>query len=131
MSYVIFGLSSFFWVHIMMYYPYQHTICKVVGSHAHHTRGGYSSWKGERGYAALKALFSHPLSSSLRPPFHHFSMLQFFKTPFSTKSHIFTKFAILEPKFTKILVPKPQIWQNFSFKASSLGQNQFFKPLFF
>ena len=42
----------------------------------------------------------------LRPPFHalssvpsdpHFSMFQFFKTPFATKITNFTKFAALEP----------------------------------
>ena len=58
-------------------------------------------------------------------------MFQFFKTLFQQRSQIFTKFAILEPRFTKISVPKPQIWQNFSSKASNWHKIQFFKPLFF
>ena len=48
-------------------------------------------------------------------------MFQFFKTPFSTKITHFTKFAILEPKFT----------QNFRSKVSNLAKIQFFKPYFF
>ena len=37
--------------------------------------GGYSPWKGVRGCAPLKTLFSRSLSSSLRPPFQHVSVL--------------------------------------------------------
>ena len=37
--------------------------------------GGYSPWKGVRGRAALKTPFSRSLSSFLRPPFHHVSVL--------------------------------------------------------
>ena len=48
-------------------------------------------------------------------------MFQFFKTPFSTKIKIFTKFAALELKIT----------QNFRSKASNLAKIQFFKPYFF
>ena len=48
-------------------------------------------------------------------------MFQFFKTHFSTKITNFTKFAILEPKFT----------QNFHSKASNLAKIQFFMPYFF
>ena len=58
-------------------------------------------------------------------------MFQFFKTPFQQKLQIFTNFAVLEPKFTKISVPKPQILQNFSSKASNWAKIQFFKPYFF
>ena len=85
----------------------------------------------ENGYGGVRPL---------RPPFHalsavpydpHFSTFPFFKTPFSTKIANFTKFAILEPKFTKISVPKPQILQNFSSKASNWAKIQFFKLLFF
>ena len=48
-------------------------------------------------------------------------MFQFFKTSFSTKITNFTKFAVLEPKFT----------QNFHSKALNLAKIQFFKPYFF
>ena len=58
-------------------------------------------------------------------------MFQFFKTLFSTKIAFFTKFAVLEPKFTKISVAKPQILQNFSSKASNWTKIQFFKPPLF
>ena len=58
-------------------------------------------------------------------------MFQFFKTPFQQKSQIFTKFAVLEPKFMKTSVPKPQILQNFSSKASIWAKIQFFKPPIF
>ena len=43
------------------------------------------------------------------------------KPPFQQKSQKFTKFAVLEPKFT----------QNFHSKASDLAKIQFFKPYFF
>ena len=48
-------------------------------------------------------------------------MFQFFKPPFSAKITNFTKFAVLEPKFT----------QNFRSKAANLSKIQFFKPYFF
>ena len=48
-------------------------------------------------------------------------MFQFFKPPFSTKITNFTKFAVLESKFS----------QNFRSKASNLAKIQFFKPYFF
>ena len=83
--------------------------------------------KRMRGRAALKTSFSRSLSSSLRPPFQHVSV---FKTPSQQELQIFSKFAILEPKFTKISVPKPLILQNFSFKATNGAKIQFFKPLF-
>ena len=82
-----------------------------------------------RGCAALKTPFSRSLSSSLRLPFSAcFSSL---RPPFQQKSHFFTNFAVLEPKFTKISVPKPQILQNFSSKASYWPKIQFFKPYLF
>ena len=62
-------------------------------------------------------------------------MFQFFKTPFSTKTQIVNKFAILGPKFSKISVPKPQIEQKFSSLNPGffffISKNQFFMPLFF
>ena len=84
--------------------------------------GWYSPRKGVRGHAALKeSLFT--LSQ------------QFPKTPisacFSSLRPLFNKkFTILEPIFTKISVPKPQIWQNFSSKASNWYKIKFFKLLF-
>ena len=48
-------------------------------------------------------------------------MFQFFKPPFSAKITNFTKFAILEPKFT----------QNFHSRAANLAKIEFFKPYFF
>ena len=48
-------------------------------------------------------------------------MFQFFKPPFSTKITYFTKFAVLEPKFT----------HNFRSKALNFAKIQFFKPYFF
>ena len=90
---------------------------------------GCSPWKGVQGRAALKAPFSRSLSSSLRPPFQHVSVL--LGPPFQQKSQFFTKLAVLEPKFTKISVTRPQILQNFSSKASNWAKIYFFKPLFF
>ena len=51
-------------------------------------------------------------------------MFQFFKPPFSANIKNFTKFAVLEPKFTKFT-------QNFRSKAANLAKIQFFKPYFF
>ena len=99
----------------------------------HTSPGGtyLEKWYGLRGCAALKTHFSRSLSSSLRPPFQQ-------------KLQFFTNFAVLDPKFTKKSVPKPQILQNFSSKASMIlaqnsvpykplffPKNQFFQPLFF
>ena len=97
--------------------------------------GGTHLDKGYVDVRPLRPLFtlSHqfpktPISacfSSLRPPFQQ-------------KSQIFTKFVILEHKFTTILVPKPQILQNFSSKARfqrlklNLGPNSVLQgPIFF
>ena len=68
----------------------------------------------EKGYGDVRPL---------RPPFHalsavpwdpHFSMFQFFKTPFSTKITNFTKFVILEPNFMQTFHSKASIWPKFS-----------------
>ena len=64
-----------------------------------------------------------------RPPFQHVS--NSLRPLFNKKSQSFTKFAILEPRFIKVSVPKPRILQNFSSKASNWAKIQFFKPLLF
>ena len=52
----------------------------------------------EKVYKDVRSLTPfHTISAVPLDP--HFSMLQFFKPPFSTKITNFTKFAVLEPKF--------------------------------
>ena len=94
------------------------------------SRGGGTHF--EKGYWDVRPLRLpfHALSAVPYDP--HFSMFQFFKTPFSTKITNFRKFSVLEPKFTQNFVPKPQIWPKFSFLSPIyfFPKNQFFKPLF-
>ena len=58
-------------------------------------------------------------------------MFQFFKPPFSTKITNFTKFAVLEPKFTQNFHSKTQIWPKFSSLNPFFQKIQFFNLYFF
>ena len=89
---------------------------RIIGSVKH--PGRYSPWKGVRGRAALKNLFSRFLQQFPKTP--NFSMFQFFKPPFQQKSQILP---ILPFKSLNLQ-------KKFRSKASNLAKFSSLSPIF-